>query len=99
MMKWTVQFSKKAAKQVMQLKPDVKAVVRLLAEDLTREGPAPGKAWPNYGKLKGVGSKGDDLRHCHLIKGKPTYVCCWSVNKSNQSIEVYYVGTHEGAPY
>jgi hypothetical protein len=39
-------------------------------------GPAPGKGWSNYGKLKG---NKEDLRHCHLIKGNPTYVCCWEV--------------------
>ncbi|HSW71056.1 MAG TPA: hypothetical protein VLH77_03650 [Gammaproteobacteria bacterium] len=64
--------------------------------DLATKGPAaPG--WPNYGKLHG--SKGDK-RHCHLQKGKPTYVCCWEViDKKRKIIKVYYVGTHEKAPY
>lgn len=54
--------------------------------------------WPNYSKLHG--KKGKDRRHCHLQKGRPTYVCCWEViNKERKIIEVYYVGTHEKAPY
>lgn len=41
----------------------------------------------------------DDWGHCHLQKGNPTYVCCWKVFEDTQTIEVYYVGTHENAPY
>lgn len=49
--------------------------------------------WPNYGDLNGN-------YHCHLKKGKPTYVACWSViDKKLKQIEIYYVGTHENAPY
>jgi hypothetical protein len=54
--------------------------------------------WSNYGKL-GRTKKNEDKRHCHLIKGNPTYVSCWEVDKQRHLIEVYYVGTHEGAPY
>jgi hypothetical protein len=36
---------------------------------------------------------------CHLKKGRPTYVACWTVDKKNKVIEVYYAGTHEKAPY
>ena len=50
--------------------------------------------------LKLRDKKGTDKRHCHLQKGRPTYVCCWEViNKKRKIIEVYYVGTHEKAPY
>lgn len=76
--------------------------LKLLVEHLKYKGPAPGKEWPNYGKLKGIkGVKGSrDLKHCHLIKGNPTYVCCWEViNNELKIIEVYYAGTHERAPY
>ncbi len=38
--------------------------------------------------------------HCHLKKGHPTYVVCWRVtSKQLKTVEVYYVGTHEKAPY
>ena len=70
--------------------------LRFLLIDLATKGPAVPN-WPNYGKLQG---KKGDKRHCHLQKGKPTYVCCWEViNKKQKVIEVYYVGTHEKAPY
>ncbi len=60
-------------------------------------GPFPGKQWPNFGKLF---EKKEDKYHCHLIKGRPTYVACWKVvDKNTRQIEVYYVGTHEKAPY
>lgn len=51
--------------------------------------------WPNYTKMHG---KTDDY-HCHIEKGRPTYVACWKVTKSKNLIEVYYAGTHEKAPY
>ena len=93
---WTIK-SKKADKQVGKLSKNVLFMLRLLFEDLANKGPAVSD-WPNYGKLRG--KKGVDKRHCHLKKGNPTYVCCWEViDKKRKIIEVYYVGTHEKAPY
>ena len=95
-MSWNVKLSQKASKQCAKLPNKVQATLRLLVKDLQTIGPAV-PDWPNYGKLKG--QKGDK-RHCHLIKGKPTYVCCWEImDKSINLLEVYYVGTHEKAPY
>ena len=96
-MKWMVQFTNKAAKQVRLLDRRVTLVLQVLVDNLKTKGPAPGHHWYNYGKLHG--RKQEDRRHCHLIKGNPTYVCCWEVNKLEKQIEVYYVGTHEKAPY
>lgn len=100
-MKWDVTFTRKASKQLDKLSDDLQAVVMLLVEDLTYRGGNPGSNWPNYGKLKALkGQKQtDDWRHCHLQKGNPTYVCCWDVSEASKTIEVYYVGTHEKAPY
>lgn len=95
-MAWTVKIKNKAAKQVSELDEKIELVLQVLIEDL-KISPAPGKHWPNYGKLHG--KKNEDKRHCHLIKGNPTYVCCWEVSKDEKQIEVYYVGTHEKAPY
>lgn len=93
--KWTV-TSTKVDKQAVKLSEKVLLQLKLLFMDLTSNGPA-AIDWPNYGKLRG--QKGDK-RHCHLQKGKPTYVCCWEVlDKKRKIIEVYYVGTHEKAPY
>lgn len=96
-MEWKVVFSNKAYKQAEQLNEKVLLALQVLVDNLRTYGPAPGKNWSNYGKLHG--RKNADKRHCHLIKGNPTYVCCWEVYKSANYIEVYYVGTHEKAPY
>lgn len=95
---WTVDFSTKAGKQYHKLtvsgsRPSINDVIDLLVLDLQRNGPQLPK-WPNFGPLE------KDHFHCHLRKGKPTYVACWRIlNKKTKQIEVYYVGTHEGAPY
>jgi hypothetical protein len=96
-MKWIVQFTGKAAKQVRLLDQRAILALQVLVDNLQSNGPAPGSHWHNYGKLHG--RKQEDRRHCHLIKGNPTYACCWKVNKLEKLIEVYYVGTHEKAPY
>lgn len=92
---WNVEFKRKTIKQIESLNNRAKFALRLLVEDLSKNGPSQ-MNWPNYGKLKV--KKKFDFRHCHLIKGNPTYVCCWEV-VSEKLIEVYYVGTHENAPY
>jgi mRNA-degrading endonuclease RelE of RelBE toxin-antitoxin system len=97
-MKWTVNFTRQAEKQTRKLNNRVITVLKFLVEELKSEGSRISKGWPNLSKLKGTGNR--DLWHCHLIKGKPTYVCCWEVlDKANKVIEVYYVGSHEKAPY
>jgi len=96
-MVWKVEFNHKAAKQALKLNKRILLTLQVLIEDLIKKGPAPGKHWHNYSKLRG--KRQEDKRHCHLIKGSPTYVCCWEVNSTQKCIEVYYVGTHEKAPY
>ncbi len=97
-MKWEVKFkNKKIEKQAQQLDKRALLSLQVLVDNLKTYGPAPGKHWHNYGKLQG--KRQGDKRHCHLIKGNPTYVCCWEVYKFDKHIEVYYVGTHENAPY
>ena len=94
-MQWQVKFSRRATKLIKKLPNSIQMVVQLLAKELETSGPTL-PSWPNYGKLKGT----DQNFHCHLIRGKPTYVACWEViDKQLRYIEVYYVGTHENAPY
>lgn len=94
--KWAVRFSTKAEKQYLKLKqsgsrPPINDVIDLLVMELEEEGPERIN-WPNYGPL----SKST----YHPKKGRPTYVACWTVlNHTLKQIEIYYVGTHEGAPY
>ena len=63
-----------------------------LAKEIEEKGPVRGN-WPNYGRLSKT------KHHCHIKKGQPTYVVCWEERNGNIEIEVYYVGTHEKAPY
>lgn len=101
---WIVSPTKTANKQAKKLNKNVLSILYsifyilyFLFEDLANKGPDLFD-WPNYSKLHS--KKGSDKRHCHLQKGKPTYVCCWEIiDKKRKIIEVYYVGTHEKAPY
>jgi hypothetical protein len=95
---WSVSFSREAAKRYEKLKrsgsrPSINDVIDFLVLDLGKNGPQlPG--WPHFKALAA------EHFHCHLRRGRPTYVACWrTVDKQNKRIEVYYVGTHEGAPY
>lgn len=99
MSNWTVVFSRASQKEYEKLqksgskKPSINDLIDFLALDLQRNGPYLFD-WPNYGPL------GKDGFHCHLKKGRPTYVACWKIiSKQAKQIEVYYVGTHERAPY
>jgi len=99
-MTWKVLIKKPAEKSAEKLGKRFQSAFLLLLRDLIQNGPTR-SSWPNYGKLKG---KKRDLRHCHLIKrSKPTYVVCWEIKQGiqngDQYIEIYYVGTHENAPY
>lgn len=89
--KWNVTISGKAKKADKLLSKKAHAAFFQLLLDLQNGPEAP--QWPNYGKL------GDFTYHCHLKKGRPTYVACWTADKKNKVIEVYYAGTHEKAPY
>jgi hypothetical protein len=94
---WSISFTTAAEKKSAKLNDATLTKLFLLVEELSIKGPA-AVSWPNYGKLSD--KKNRDKRHCHLKKGKPTYVCCWEVtNLKAKMIEVYYVGTHENAPY
>lgn len=63
-----------------------------LISEIEKRGPVRGN-WKNYSKLSPT------KHHCHLKAGKPTYVACWEEKNGTIEIEVYYVGTHEKAPY
>lgn len=98
---WNADLSKDAKKQYIKLKrsgdnrrPSIIDLIDALVMDLKYHGPIMND-WPNYSVInKGRSS----FHHCHLRKGKPTYVACWMVTIENK-IEVFYVGTHEGVQY
>lgn len=92
-MAWTVKEKQALNKRIRKLPVKVQNLLIALKKDMEANGPIRGD-WPNYGKLP------DNRHHCHLKKGKPTYVAVWEVvNKEIRLIEVIYAGTHENAPY
>jgi len=88
---WTVRLSRKAKRADKRLSKNAYIAFLRLLVNLKDKPEA--HNWPNYGKL------GRSSYHCHLKKGNPTYVVCWTADKKNKTIEVYYAGTHEKAPY
>ena len=93
MQQWTVNLSRSVGNSIKSLDDRVSRRLRRLIRDIQLNGPMRGN-WPNYGKLTG------DRHHCHIKKGRPTYVAVWVVrDKEIRIVEVTYAGTHERAPY
>jgi len=91
-MTWTVTIPGKVSKKTKRLPEDVQDVAELLVLSLA-SGPIRPE-WSHYGKI--TGRKG--CHHCHIQRGRPTYVAVWREIGPTE-IEVTYVGTHEGAVY
>ena len=90
---WSINTSKRVAKQIAGLPEPVRESLLRLLVQIEQRGPVCGN-WPNYSALTG------NRYHCHLKKGRPTYVAVWQVDdKCIRLVEVVYVGTHEKAPY
>ena len=91
-MKWKVLIRRKAEKQALKLPRSVLDALGALMASIGRDGPVRGD-WPNYSKLPG------SRHHCHLKKGRPTYVAVWTEDKNTITVEIVYAGTHEKTPY
>ena len=91
-MAWIVTLHRKVDKELPSLPVAVQRHLFRLVFEIELMGPVRGN-WDNYGKLE----KGK--HHCHLKKGRPTYVAVWTEDKENITVEVVYAGTHENAPY
>lgn len=90
---WIVEFTNRARKQKGKLPIRVQEALYQLVKEIEGLGPVRGD-WPNYSKLS------DGRHHCHLKKGKPTYVAVWWSDAGRiKVVEVVYVGSHEKAPY
>ena len=73
-MMWQVVINRKARKQLERLPENIQTIFFLMMKEIEVSGPIRIN-WPNYGKLKGR----KDQFHCHIKKGKPTYVVCWGI--------------------
>jgi mRNA-degrading endonuclease RelE of RelBE toxin-antitoxin system len=88
-MPYRVTIKTKIVKKLYRLPQTVQKKLQLLLNDLRQFGPVqPG--WPNYSKL------GGNKYHCHLGY---SWVACWQKEDESITIEVYYVGSRENAPY
>tara|TARA_B100000315_G_C14245934_1_gene437419 strand:- start:82 stop:333 length:252 start_codon:yes stop_codon:yes gene_type:complete len=82
-------INRKVLKNLRKLPSWIQKKFALLIADLKDSGPEqPG--WQNYSKLS------DEKYHCHL---GTSWVACWKHQKRTISVEVYYVGSREKAPY
>jgi len=90
---WQVIYNRKKFKKQC-LPKMVAATMELLIVEIEQCGPVRGN-WSNYSKLP------NNRHHCHIKKGKPTYVAVWEEIGKNKIklVEIIYVGTHEKAPY
>ena len=94
-MTWTVTLTKATAKHIRKLPEDIRIRLHFLVQEIRHLGPVRTNR-PNYSKIRGT----EDCHHCHLKKGRPTYVAVWKVvDKKNKTVEVRYAGTHEKAGY
>jgi hypothetical protein len=100
--KWIVEFSRKASGQMKRFEkeqPKVYAAATTLAKEIESAGPYRSN-WSNFSRLRKDRFIPDNAYHCHIKSGKPTYVACWTIeDKKVKIVEIFYVGTHEKAPY
>ena len=88
-MKYRVILNKKNQKSVQKLPGYEKKVFDQLVKDLTDTGPIQ-KDWNNFSLVE------KNKYHCHLSY---KWVACRYNEKKHITIEVYYVGSREKAPY
>jgi len=86
---WNVTIKKKVRKDLDKLPVNVRGLFVQLIRNLSVDGPVQ-PSWPNYSKL------GKQKYHCHL---NYHYAVCWTAEEQTITIEVYYAGSRENAPY
>jgi len=74
---------------IHKLPKDIQFTLDTLVDDLMEKGPIR-KEWPNFSTL------GKNEYHCHLAY---KWVACWYNENDSITIEVYYAGSRENAPY
>lgn len=88
-MEYIVQIKRKILKNVHKMPVAIQEKFYKLVDDLKDSGPIQNR-WPNYGKLE------EGKYHCHLSYH---WAACWKHEKGSITIEVYYAGSREKAPY
>lgn len=76
---WKIEISSNARKQIKKLPEKVKDLLDFLLEEIEIRGPIR-KNWPHFSPLtKKKGKIPANAYHCHIKKGRPTYVACWKI--------------------
>jgi len=92
-MAWAIRLTSDVRKRLKRLPKSIDEIFQYLLAEMRLSGPVK-PDWPSYGKLR------ENCYHCHLQRGRPTYVAVWRVlSKRDKVIEVTYVGSHEKAHY
>ena len=86
---FTVREKKRVQKSVQKMPLEVQSLYRALLLDLEESGPMQ-PSWKNFSRL------GDGKYHCHL---NYRWVACWTYREEILTVEVYYAGSREKAPY
>jgi mRNA-degrading endonuclease RelE of RelBE toxin-antitoxin system len=89
-MPYEIRVKKSVLKILRKLPENVQDRFENLAQVLRQSGPSGAHIFQNYSKL------GENEFHCHLTYH---YVACWRNQKGTITIEVYYAGSREDAPY
>ena len=76
-MTWTVEVNRHI--RIAALPWRVQQSLVALLREIELQGPVRGN-WPNYSTL------GRGRHHCHLKKGRPTYVAVWEVTDRENSV-------------
>ena len=71
-MAWTVKERRSLSKRVRKLPENIQNLLIALKKDMEVNGPIRGN-WLNFSALS------DNRYHCHLKKGRPTFVAIWKV--------------------
>jgi hypothetical protein len=87
---YEVKLKKSVLKNMRRLPENVLDRLELLIQVLRKSGATGAHIFQGYGKLS------ENEYHCHLTYH---YVACWQHEKHPITIEVYYAGCREKAPY
>ena len=71
-MLWAITVKKKVQKQTTKLPVEIRKILIRLLTEIEIYGPNRSN-WQTYGPLR------KSRYHCHLKKGKPTYVAVWEI--------------------
>ena len=89
MVMYEVKMRKSAEKSARKMPVAEQMRLKTLVKSLEATGPEQ-PSFMNYSKL------GKDDYHCHLSR---KWVACWRSENGTLTIEVYYAGSRESAPY